>query len=106
MKTFDKFISSMSDEIYDHLSGIFGIFTETIKLSNNRTKKILKHEDGHPFGELYYLGDKLHKTDDPAKIWYSETDDKPDEVYFYLYGQELTKKQFEDKLLKKKIDLM
>jgi len=106
---------------------------KTIDLGNGRTKEVWYYTDGTTQQEVHRLNDKAHREDGPADIWYYEDgtisreyyylngkyhrEDGPAIIgyykdgtisreYYYLNSKELTKEQFEQHLLKKKLQII
>ena len=76
-----------------------------IQLGNGRTKTIHYYENGKISREHYYLNGEPHREDGPADIWYYG-DGTIEREEYCLNGKKLTKKQFEDHLFKKKLELL
>jgi len=63
------------------------------------------NKDGTIEREYYYLNGKYHREDGPADIWYNK-DGTIDREIYCLNSKELTKEQFENKMFKKKLELL
>jgi len=86
-----------------------------ISYYSNYSKERYHHEDGPAIiwfyrngrvrSEHYYLNGKLHREDGPAVIFYNE-DGVVTEKYYYLNNRELSKKSFENELIKLKLKII
>jgi len=104
-----------------------------ISLGKSRTKEIIYQGNGLPFMESYKLNDKEHREDGPAVIYYGEDGQITEEYYglngllhredgpaviwynkdgkiekedYYLNGKRYPKQEFENYLLKRKLELI
>lgn len=68
-------------------------------------KRIVTYYTGKPKEEIYHCNGKIHREDGPAVTWYFRSG-KVEAEFWYLNNERLSKTEFEQSMIAKKLSLI